>query len=95
MIGKIVKREQKMQGVFKKLTDEELKELEVVLQNEIEEREAKLQKKALEDINKVIKDYKEKGIVFFTLDEYKMRPNYLDISTIQSASLCNCKERTK
>lgn len=95
MIGKMVKMEQKMQSVFKKLTDEELKELEIALQNEIGEREAKLQKKALEDINKVIKDYKEKGIVFFTLDEYETCPNYLDISTIKSASLCNCKERTK
>jgi hypothetical protein len=80
---------------LKLFTNEELAQLKIALQNEIGEREAKLQKKALEDINKVIKDYKEKGIVFFTLDEYKMHPNYLDISTIQSASLCNCKERTK
>ncbi len=80
---------------LKLFTNEELTQLKIALQNEIGEREAKLQKKALEDINKVIKDYKEKGIVFFILDEYKMHPSYLDISTIQSASLCNCKERTK
>jgi len=72
---------------LKLFTNEELKQLKIALQNEIEEREAKLQKKALEDINKVIKDYEEKGIVFFTLDKYEMRPNYLNISTIQSASL--------
>jgi hypothetical protein len=80
---------------LKLFTNEELTQLKIALQNEIGEREVKLQKKALEDINKVIKDYKEKGIVFFTFDKYEMHPNYLDISTIQSASLCNCKERTK
>ena len=71
---------------LKLFTNEELTQLKIALQNEIGEREAKLQKKALEDINKVIKDYEEKGIVFFTLDKYEMHPNYLNISTIQVAT---------
>jgi hypothetical protein len=78
---------------LKLFTNEELTQLKIALQNEIGEREAKLQNKALEELTMVLDKYKELGVVFFVLDNSKIKhPIYLDNCIIHTGNLYTTEE---